>query len=243
MPKFSLSRGGLLMVAASLVSTAVLASTLPPPVNPFFADSNVPIGHGNAAQTDSIDQAGPEGPTEIIEAVTGDVTYQHLGPGHFGIAISPEYPNGKRAIWSNGGDRISKLDYDTLNVISEYAIKLPLQTSAEADADIALLDSLSGADLALASVPLAVEYLTGLAGVYYLLDSDNNLFVGGTDSIIAYGDVVANPADQNSAITKTEEWFKPAGIGGTFAGANLMWDGRLCMVTNEGWVVILERDF
>ena len=243
MPKFSLSRGGLLMVAASLVSTAVLASTLPPPVNPFFADSNVQIGHGNAAQTDSIDQAGPEGPTEIIEAVTGDVTYQHLGPGHFGIAISPEYPNGKRAIWSNGGDRISKLDYDTLNVISEYAIKLPLQTSAEADADIALLDSLSGADLALASVPLAVEYLTGLAGVYYLLDSDNNLFVGGTDSIIAYGDVVANPADQNSAITKTGEWFKPAGIGGTFAGANLMWDGRLCMVTNEGWVVILERDF
>ncbi|GAB5453614.1 MAG: hypothetical protein Hals2KO_39420 [Halioglobus sp.] len=243
MLKLSRSYSGLLLVAASVVSTVVLASTLPPPVNPFFADSNVPIGHGNAAQTDSINVAGPEGPTEIIEAATGDVTYQHMGPGHFGIAISPEYPNGKRAIWSNGGDRISKLDYDTLDVISEYALKPTLQTAAEADADIALLDSLSGADLALASIPLAVEYLTGLAGVYYLLDAENTLFVGGTDSVVAYGDVDANPADQNSAITKTGEWFKPVGIGGTFAGANLMFDGRICMVTNEGWIVVLERDF
>jgi hypothetical protein len=242
----SLLRNGLVMVAASMVSAAVLASTLPPPVNPFFADSNVPIGHGNSAQTDSINVAGPAGPSETMDPATGDLTYQHLGPGHFGIAISPEYPNGKRAIWSNGGDRISKLDYDTLDVISEYILpgKTP-QTAAQADADIALLDGLSGDDLAFASIPLAAQYLTGLAGVYYLLDEDNTLFVGGTDSIIAYGDVDAAPTDQNSAITKTGEWFLPpeSGITGSFAGANLMFDGRICMVTNEGWIVILERDF
>ena len=42
----------------------------------------------------------------------GDLTYTHLGPGHFGMAISGEYPNGERVIWSNGQERISKLDYN-----------------------------------------------------------------------------------------------------------------------------------
>ncbi|MDX1734579.1 MAG: hypothetical protein R3228_09430 [Halioglobus sp.] len=235
----SVTRLALLAVAGLFIIGAGCESA---PVNPFFADSLVPIGHGNSAQTDNIDINGPEGPSETL--TPADMTYTHLGPAHFGIAISPEYPNGKRAIWSNGGDRISKLDYDTLAVIDEYPLTAdPLMTPAEADAEIALLDSLSGADLANAGFALAIEYLLGLAGVYYLLDSDNTLFVGGSDSIIAYRDVDPNPADQNSAIEMRDEWLKPAGIGGNFVGANLTFDGKICMVTNEGWIVLVERDF
>ena len=225
-----------------LVASVALTGCLPPPVNPFFADSAVPIGHGNSAQSDSTAIKGPVGPAETL--TTEDMTYTHLGPAHFGIAISPEYPNGKRAIWSNGGDRISKLDYDTLAVIDEFTLPgKTLMTSEEADAVILDLDSKSGADLARAGLDYAIEYLLGLAGVYYLLDKDNTLYVGGSESILSYGDVEADPENQNSAIEFKGEWLKPDGIGGNFVGANLTFDGRICMVTDEGWVVLVTRDF
>ena len=91
-----------------------------PPANPFLADSVLPVGHINSAQTTGFNHAGPSGPTEELTRENGGLTYTHMGPGHFGMAISPEYPNGKRVIWSNGADRISKLDYDTLDVLAEY---------------------------------------------------------------------------------------------------------------------------
>ena len=83
----------------------------------------MPIGHINSAQTTGVDHAGPAGPTEALSAQNGGLTYTHLGPGHFGAAISPPYPDGKRVIWSNGAERISKLDYDTMEVLSEYHLE------------------------------------------------------------------------------------------------------------------------
>ncbi|MGI9600965.1 MAG: hypothetical protein ACR2QE_03710 [Acidimicrobiales bacterium] len=210
-----------------------------PPVNPFMADSVAPIGHLNAAQSDSLLAPGPLGPTETLDSAA--LSYGHLGPAHFGVAISPEYPNGDRVIWSNGGDRISKVDYDTLETIAELPIKPTLMDEATADTRINLLDSLTGDDLAFAAFPLAAEELAGLAGVYYVLDVDNTLFVGGATSIIAYGDV--DPTDPDSPIELIDEWQKPAEIGGNFVGANMTFDGKLALVTSEGWVVLAERDF
>ncbi len=73
-------------------STSVVGETSTSPVpalcNPFLADSIVPIGHGNSAQTDSTPVAGPTGPSGDLDK--SQLTYQHLGPGHFGIAISPD---------------------------------------------------------------------------------------------------------------------------------------------------------
>lgn len=209
----------------------------PPPSNPFLADSVVPIGHFDPAQTDSVTIAGPtEAPGR------DDLTYQHLGPAHFGIAISPEYPDGRRVIWSNGGDRISKLDYDTLEVLAE--LPLPdktLLSAKDADADIAKLDGQEGIELADTAIAMATQYLLGLSGVYYLLDIDNTLFVGGSESVIAYQDV--DPGDPASSIEVRDEWVKPVEIGGTFVGANLTFDGRIVLVTSEGWVVVVTRDF
>ena len=89
------------------------------PANPYLADSVAPIGHINSGQSTGMAHAGPAGPSEELSIENGGLTYTHLGPGHFGYAISPPYPNGKRVVWSNGADRISKLDYDTLEVIDE----------------------------------------------------------------------------------------------------------------------------
>lgn len=238
-----LSRKSLWAVLAACIALVVVGCQ-PPPINPFLADSVVPIGHGNSAQTDSTTVRGPAGPTEALAGP--DLTYQHIGPGHFGIAISPVYPDGKRVIWSNGGDRISKLDYDTLAVIDE--LPLPgktLMEAATADTEIATLDSLTNTGqsgtLANTGLTMAVKYLLGLAGVYYLLDTNNVLFVGGSESIIAYGDI--DPADRNSEIQQIGEWTRPEEIGGNFVGANITFDGRIAMVTNEGWIVLITRDF
>ncbi len=209
------------------------------PRNPYLADSGVPIGHIDSAQTTSTPIAGPTGPTG--ELGPGDLTYQHLGPGHFGIAISPEYPDGERVIWSNGGDRISKLDADTLAVLSELALPgKTLQSPAQADAELEILDREQGEALGNAAVTLASTYLQGLAGVYYALDADNTLYVGGATSIIAYGD---DGRDRSSPVTVHREWAKPPDVGGNFVGVNMTFDGHLVLVTDEGWVVAVTRDF
>ncbi|MFA9564184.1 MAG: hypothetical protein ACERLM_05715 [Acidimicrobiales bacterium] len=211
----------------------------PPPVNAFLADSVVPIGHFDPAQSDSQAVTGPSGPTGTL--TEDDLTYQHVGPGHFGIAISPEYPDGSRVVWTNGGDRISKLDYDTYEVLAELPIGETQLTAAEADAEIELLDSLEGRELADAGIGMATKYLFGITGVYYLLDVDNTLFVGGSDSIIAYEDT--DPTDPTSAIEVRDEWARPADVAGQFVGANITFDGRIVAITDEGWIVVVERDF
>jgi hypothetical protein len=213
---------------------------LTPPRNPFMATSPAPIGHIDAAQTNSSPIRGPRDTKQTLGP--GQLRYSHLGPGHFGLAISSKYPDGSRVIWSNGGDRISKLDERTLKVISELPLpgKQP-QTAGEADADLATLDHQSGAQLAQTGLQLAAKYLQGITGVYYVLDRDNTLFVGGPDSVIAYHDRVAG--DPRSPIEVRDEWARPPEVQGGFVGVNMTFDGKLVLITDEGWIVLLDRDF
>jgi hypothetical protein len=222
------------------------------PANPYLANSVLPIGHINSSQTTGVDHAGP---TEELSEENGGLTYTHLGPGHFGAAISPPYPNGKRVIWSNGAERISKLDYDTLEVLSEFHLEnSPIYLSnggpispEQADKVFARLDwlpkfSYSGLATVFTTIPLAKKYYGGgLAGVYYLLSSDNVLFVGGKESILAYAD--ADPSDPNSDIVLKAEWKKPPEVTGGFNSMNMTYDGWLISATDDGWIVAIKRDF
>ncbi len=225
------------------------------PANPYMADSVLPVGHVNSAQTTGMNQAGPRGVSEVLSQENGGLSYAHIGPGHFGAAISPEYSNGKRVIWSNGAERISKLDYDTLEVISEYPLKnSPLYHSNgglfsadQADDVFDSLDSLplfknSGLLSVFRTIPISKEYYGGgLAGVYYLLGADNTLFVGGKDSILAYADV--EPDNQRSPITLAREWQKPPEVTGGFNSMNMTYDGWIISITDDGWVVMIRPDF
>lgn len=225
------------------------------PPNPYLADSVLPIGHINPAQTTGVDHAGPSGPSETLSRENGGLTYTHLGPGHFGAAISPTYPNGKRVIWSNGAERISKLDYDTLEVLAEYPLKDSsiyvsndgLVSAEQADKVTGRLDWLpkfgySGLATVLTTIPIAKEYYGGgLAGVYYLLSSDNVLYVGGKESILAYAD--ADPTDPTSDLVLKAEWKKPPEVTGGFNSMNMTYDGWIISITDDGWVVLINRDF
>lgn len=246
----------LLSLALTFIVSAKAAATPQyAPANPYLADSVLPIGHINSAQSTGVAHGGPSGPTESLSIENGGLTYSHLGPGHFGAAISPPYPNGKRVIWSNGAERISKLDYDTLEVIDEYFLtdaavyrdnEGPM-TAEQADKTFRLLDflpkfRLSGLATVMTTVPLAKAYYGGgLAGVYYALDRDNVLFVGGKDAILAYAD--QDPTDPNSPIVLKGEWKKPAHIKGGFNSMNMTHDGWLVSITDDGWVVLISRDF
>jgi hypothetical protein len=92
-----------------------------PPKNPFLADSNYAIPHGDSARQDSTKLAGPTGPTKTLS--DSERTYQQVGPGHFGAYISSQYEDCRRVLWSNGADRIAKLDHTTFEVLTEFPIK------------------------------------------------------------------------------------------------------------------------
>lgn len=211
-----------------------------PPRNPFLADSAYSIGHADSAQSDSSPIEGPSGPSETLSS--GDIAYQPLGPGHFGAGISSPYPDGRRVVWSNGRENIVKLDHESFAVLARYPIPGMTQTSVEEmDDAIAGLDTLEGPARQALALQLAAKHLTGLAGVYYVLDVDNHLFVGGAEEIVEYGET--DRADPASPIVERARWRKPAGITGEFVGVNMTFDGRLVLATEDGWVLVVTRDF
>jgi hypothetical protein len=217
-----------------------VASFEAPPRNPFLADGGYALGHGDSAQQDNSPFAGPTGPTEALPPDA--VRSQPLGAGHFGLGISPVYPDGRRVLWSNGRENIVKLDADTFAELARYEIPGTAKTSvAEMDEALAGLDALDGTARETLAIQLAARFLTGLGGVYYVLDSDNALFVGGTEEVIKYGET--DRTDPASPIVELGRWQRPAGVTGEFVGVNLTFDGRLVLATENGWVLVVERDF
>lgn len=212
----------------------------PGPRNPFLADSSNPIGHGRSDQQDNVPWRGPEGPTEVLP---GDaMQFQWMGAGNFGQLISAEYPDGKRVLWNNGKNRMCKLDYDTLEILAT------LQTSDEEDPSVTemqeltrKLDELEGWDAVEHAIELSMRFMTGLDGVYALIDNASTVFLGRKEYAVAY--VEADPTDRSSAILERDRWARPDHIDGFFVGMGMTFDGRLVLTTDHGWVICLARDF
>jgi hypothetical protein len=210
------------------------------PRNPFLADSGYAIAHGRCDQQDNSPRRGPTGPTATL--TPDDLTYVTIGPGHFGELISSPYPDGRRVIWSNGRQQIVKLDYETLEVLATLPTDVePVTPDAELLAAADALDTLDGAAALEHAVGLALRFLTGLDGVYSLLDRDGILYVGTKTAVVAYGET--DPADPASPIVERRRWARPPEVTGAFVGINLTFDGRLVLSTDHGWVVSLARDF
>ena len=210
------------------------------PRNPFLADSGYAVGHGRCDQQDNTPGRGPEGPTQVLAG--DDIQYARLGPGHFAGLTSGRYPDGRRVVWSNGRQIIAKLDYDTLEVLATLPTGVePVTEPSEFESLEAGLDDLDGTDAVDHVIGIAVRFMTGLDGIYSLLDCDHTLFLGRKDHAAAY--VEADPADPASPIVERDRWHRPDGIEGHFVGINLTFDGWLVMTTDHGWVVCLARDF
>ena len=175
-----------------------------PPQNPFLADSQNAMAHGRPDQQDNVPWRGPQGPTEVLDDAA--IQYAWLGPCHFGGYTSGEYADGKRVIWSNGRQTIAKLDYDTLEVLAELELDAPEGRTPQAALDVNLrgLDEKEGWEAIEHAIGLSLAFMTGLDGVYALLDRDHTFFLGRKDHAVAYVD--ADPTDRASAVVERGRW-------------------------------------
>jgi hypothetical protein len=217
--------------------------------NPFLADSEYSIAHGFCDQRDSTHLSGPipisEVDDELLEG--DDYKYEWLGPGHFGGLISGLYPDGKRTIWSNGREKIVKLDYETLQILASFDLSHErpnelFSNRAQWEEGVAGLDNFNDVDqLVEHAVGLASRFMTGLDGVYSLLDIDHVMYLGRKEGVVAYAE--SDPSNRHSPLLEKARWNKPNEVEGFFVGINITPDGRLVLSTDHGWLVSLSRDF
>ena len=217
--------------------------------NPFLANSDYSIAHGFCDQRDSSHLSGPIPSNEEGEDLSEGVSYQYqwLGPGHFGGLVSGLYPDGKRTIWSNGREQIVKLDYETLDILASFDLSEErpdevLSNLAEWEEGIAGLDDFDDFDALLQhAVGLATRFMTGLDGVYSLLDIDHVMYLGRKEGVVAYAET--DSRFRESSLIEKDRWNKPNEVRGYFVGINMTPDGRLVLSTDHGWLVSLARDF
>jgi hypothetical protein len=212
-----------------------------PPKNPYLADSTYALGHVDSAQQDSVAVAGPSGATRVLG--TEEVDYAAVGPAHFGAYISSPYPDGRRVIWSNGLDRIVKLDHDTWEVLAtRWVAGAERYSEAQADASITRWDRRNAGLRAMLQGVLEARKLRNLSSVYTVLDRDGVYYIAGKNGrITAYGD--ATPGDPGSPIEPLRTFELPGEVSGATVGMNMTYDGWIVLGTEHGWVVAISRDF
>jgi hypothetical protein len=225
---------------AVLASTPAAAANLPPK-NPYLADSSYPLGHGTSAQQGSVPIAGPRGPSRTL--LPEEITYAPLGPAHFSSNTSGRYPDGRRVLWSNGLDRIAKVDHDSFEVLATYFLPgAERYSERQAEASIAAFDRRNGGFLAIVKATREALKLRDLASAYTLLDVDDTYYIAGKNgTITAYGD--ARPNDAASPIEKKREFALPQTATGLLVAMNMTFDGWLVVATEHGYVVAIKRDF
>ena len=169
-----------------------------PAVNLMAGQSTNPIPHGDPAQQDSTPIPGPMDKTRRL--LDSEITYRFLGPGHFGVNISSEYPNGKRVVWTNGVNGVFKIDEATYEIIdhlpSDVADKYD---EAWANKLIAKLDKNNGASAILTAVKSMMP-LKDLSGVYTVVGANGWFYIAKKDgSVVAYGDDISGECDRDRA--------------------------------------------
>ncbi len=208
-----------------------------PPRNPYLADSSYPVVHANSAQTDSTIEAGPRGPTRQLS--NDELRYHDLGMWDLLYLVSGPYADGKRTVWTNGSQYMTKLDYDTFDIIAK--LRMPGTDHRDGlaheefirifDSDASFSDKLEAAKQ---------SGLPPVDGVYTLLDRDNQYVVAGKGFVRIYGDT--KRGDRLSGIDVRAEWTCPKEITGSFQGMNMTFDGRIILATSDGYVLALSRD-
>ena len=199
--------------------------------NPYLADSVNPMAHGDPAQQDAVRVPGPSDPGPRLSS--DEVRYAPTGPAHFGAFTSSPYPNGRRVLWSNGLDRVVKVDFETYEVLATYWLPGARRwTEEEADDAIAGFDASNEGIGAIWRAFRESSKLRDLSGVYTVLDKDNTYYIASKDgSITAYAD--ADPSDPASGIVEKATFVLPPDVSGLTVGMNMTFDGWLVLPTER----------
>lgn len=211
-----------------------------PPQNPYLADSDNAIAHRNSAQQDSSSKRGPEGPTRALAEF--EIDWFFLGPGHFGENFSSPDSEGRRIGWTSGVYDITKFDPDTHQILASYELRSNPFTEASSDAALASVYGAPIEQQPMAALQLTASMMKDMVGVYTLVDRDGDFYVSGHSGITVYGS--AEPDDRRSAIVVKRRWQAPDGlVSGHFTVMNMTFDGWLVLLSEDGDVVALKRDF
>jgi hypothetical protein len=221
------------------VASASIAVELPPR-NPFLADSVYPLAHGGSSQQGALPVDGPSDPGPVLEA--SEIQYAPTGPAQFGAYTSSPYPAGRRVIWSNGLDRIVKVDFETFEILATYWVEGERRwTEAEADGSIAGFDESNEGMFAIWQAFQDASKLRDISSVYTVLDADNTYYIADkSGTITAYAD--ADPANPASPIAVKASFRLPELVTGLTVGMNMTFDGWLIVPTEHGYVVAISRD-
>jgi hypothetical protein len=210
-----------------------------PAKNRLAAQSVNPIPHGDPAQQDSTPIAGPLDKTRRLDP--SEITYQFLGPGHFGVSISSPYPDGRRVVWTNGVNGVFKLDDDSYDIIDH----LPSEAADKYNEDwankiIAKLDKNNGAS----AMPTAIKSmlpLKSLSGVYTVVGDNDWFYIARKDgSVVAYTDAVKD--DAGSGIVEAARFQLPPDLAGASVGMNMTYDGWIVFPMENGTMVAVSPD-
>jgi hypothetical protein len=194
--------------------------------------------HANSGQTDSTVDPGPVGTTRQL--LTDEMRYHDLGMWNLLYLVSGPYADGKRVIWTNGSQYLTKLDYDTFDIIAQLRVPGDDHFDGLAHEDfIRIFDS--GASFEEKFDAAKRSGLPPVDGVYTLLDVDNQYVVAGKGFVRIYRD--STPGDRLSAIAVRKQWDQPKDITGNFMGMNMTFDGRILLATTDGFVLALSCDF
>ncbi|MBP6701276.1 MAG: hypothetical protein KA135_08510 [Halioglobus sp.] len=229
------------LLLGPLLSSQAVAAFEMPPKNPYLADSNYAMGHGDSAQQDAVPQAGPIGPTRVLDE--RELQYTFTGPGFFGINTSGVYADGRRVFWGNGLDRLVKLDYDSYQIVAEkFFPDVERYSLAQSEQSIAKFEENNSGPFAIYNAFREAGKLRDLSNIYTLLDRDNTYYVGSKSGLItAYGD--QDPQDSRSPIVELRHFRLPAEVSGPIMGLNMTYDGWLIAATEHGYLVAIKRDF
>jgi hypothetical protein len=235
----------LLSTALTSFSTIVFLTfasqaTEMPPRNPYLADSVYPLGHGDPGQQDALPVHGPTDPGPALEP--SEIQYAPTGPAQFGAYTSSPYPDGRRVIWSNGLDRIVKVDFESFETLAtEWVEGAKRWTEEEADASIAGFDRNNHGFSAIWQAFQDASKLRDLSSVYTVLSEDNTYYIADkSGTITAYAD--ADPRDPASPIVQKARVQLPDTVTGLTVGMNMTFDGWLILPTEHGYVVAISRD-
>ena len=242
----------LTVTAVTLWASLATAAEKPaePFRNPHLADSSYPAIH--AAMADYSPLAGPTGPSRRLQSE--EIRYVHAGPiAGWGPIYSSKYPDGRHVIWAGGYDRVAKIDAETLEVLTSYAIGGNTYFGDdEIERHIANLDSLDEAGAREYMLTHWIGPFASAGSSYDLLSRDNVYYMpfraaDNSLTLQAYGE--ADASDPASPISLLREWKMPANIfkananSGAFLSVAMTSDGWIAMVTQNGAVVVLSQDF
>ncbi len=239
--------GVVAMLTAHVAHANEFGDVTRPARNPFLSSTTYGVTHFDPAQTDAMPYPAPMGTFNInlekfSRVVGGPVNIMQLA------STSPKYMWGA----SSGGVRYIDVSKGRFRAVAELDSPGTKNISAQTLDKVFTQRFTDLAQVEKAVEELGVNWERIANNVYAIVDSDNVLYAGSKDKIVAYGLVnpkkpsagikVLRTLDFTGTLSELRDRGNPmiAQYGAWIIGANLTYDGKLIVLTNAS-ITVMDR--